>query len=44
MNANGLFRGPNDTPDPGISQADLMREIGHGKGDNPKVFRQNLQS
>lgn len=41
MNADGLFRGPNTKKDPGISQADLMKVLGHGQrdGDNMVSLR-----
>lgn len=39
MNADGLFRGGAGKKEPDISQADLMRILGHGKKDDPKVFR-----
>ena len=37
VNADGLFRGGAGDKEPGISQADLMRKLGHGS-DCPKNF------
>jgi len=36
MNAAGLFRGGAGEKQPGISQADLIRILGHGAGDDDK--------
>jgi hypothetical protein len=40
MNADGLFRGPDSEKEPGITQADLMKVLGHGQrdGDNMVSF------
>lgn len=38
------FRCLDTKKDPGISQADLMKVLGHGKKNDPKVFREIRQS